>query len=54
MSRLMITDDGQLITDDWIEVQDGRYRYAAVADGENIIVRIVIHEYLAAEVHWSS
>jgi hypothetical protein len=51
MGRLMITEDGHLIADDWIEVQEGRYRYVAVAGG-GVLVRIVIEEYLAAEVCW--
>jgi hypothetical protein len=47
MSPLLITADGQLFT----EVQPERYRYAAIADG-GVLVRIVIDEYLAAEVWW--
>jgi hypothetical protein len=52
MSRLLITSEGQLFAEDWIEVQPERYRYAAVHDG-GIIVRLVIDEYLAAEVRWT-
>lgn len=51
MSRLMVTEDGSLLAEDWIEVQEGRYRYAAVHDG-GVLVRIVVGEYLAAEVRW--
>ena len=51
MSRLLVTPDGQLFTEDWVDVQPERYRYAAVADG-GVSVRIVIDEYLAAEVWW--
>ena len=36
----------------WIEVQPKRYRYFAVADGAQIMVRIVVGEYLACEVIW--
>jgi hypothetical protein len=35
----------------WVEVQAGRYRYLAFADG-GIIIRMVISEYLACEVVW--
>ena len=35
----------------WIEVQEGRYRYFAIAEGP-IMVRFVIGEYLACEVIW--
>lgn len=35
----------------WAIVQAGRYRFAAVADG-GILSRLVIGEYLAAEVRW--
>lgn len=37
---------------DWIEVQEGRYRYQATDSGDDIAIRIVIREYLACEVHW--
>jgi hypothetical protein len=53
MSRLLVTSNGQLFNDPWIEVQEGRYRYAAIADGR-VSVRIVIDEYLAAEVRWAA
>lgn len=36
----------------WIVVQPGRYRYAAVA-GNGVAVRMILSEYLACEVHWS-
>ncbi len=36
---------------DWIMVQPGRYRYATVEKNE-ILVRIVLSEYLACEVAW--
>jgi hypothetical protein len=52
MSRLLITSEGQLFTEDWIEVQPERYRYAAIPDG-GIFIRLVIDEYLAAEVRWT-
>jgi hypothetical protein len=35
----------------WLEVQEGRYRYQAWADG-TVGVRMVLSEYLAAEVVW--
>lgn len=52
MQRLLVADDGQPYSD-WIEVQDGRYRYSAVL-GNGIEVRIVIHEYLACFVRWAN
>ena len=36
---------------DWIPVQTERYRYL-VAVGAGVLVRIVISEYLAAEIRW--
>ncbi|RYD63058.1 MAG: hypothetical protein EOP84_33980 [Verrucomicrobiaceae bacterium] len=36
----------------WIVVQDGTYRYA-LEEGENLVVRSIIWEYLATEVRWS-
>jgi hypothetical protein len=35
----------------WVVLQHGRYRYAVVQPGE-IVVRIVLSEYLACEVVW--
>jgi hypothetical protein len=35
----------------WVEVQPDRYRYAVIY-GEPFVVRLVISEYLAAEVAW--
>ena len=36
---------------DWIEVQEGQYRYCAISEGPTM-VRFVIGEYLACEVIW--
>ena len=51
---LVVTDsNGQSIaTPGWIIVQPGQYRYLAIAD-ESVTIRIVIAEYLAAEVAWT-
>ena len=38
----------------WIVVQDGVYRYAVVDDGEGLLVKSVVREYLATEVWWSN
>lgn len=46
-------DKLQLIVNDWVEVQEGYYRYLAVDDVGGIIIRIVISEYLACEVGWN-
>jgi hypothetical protein len=51
MNRLLIMRDGQVFHDTWIEVQPDRYRYAVIADG-GVLVRLVIDEYLAAEIRW--
>lgn len=42
----------QLLINDWINVQDGRYRYLATHDTDGVKVKIVIAEYLACEVVW--
>ena len=41
-----------LVINDWIDVQEGRYRFLAM-DGDGIIIKIVISEYLACEVKWA-
>jgi len=43
-----------LLINDWVDVQNGCYRYLAIDDGEGIRIKIVIGEYLACEVTWAS
>ena len=40
-------------SESWQDVQDGVYRYAVSAVEGCVLVRTVIHEYLATEVTWS-
>ncbi len=49
MQRMLIAGDSAF--SDWIEVQEGQYRYIAVAGGP-VMVRIVVGEYLGCEVIW--
>lgn len=42
----------KMIINDWIDVQDDRYRYQAIDDMGQVIIRIVIAEYFACEVVW--
>lgn len=41
-----------LLINDWMDVQDDRYRYLAIETAEAIKIKIVIAEYLACEVIW--
>jgi hypothetical protein len=50
MQRLAASQGGAA---DWIVVQQGRYRYLAYA-GNDVVIRIVISEYLACEVIWAT
>jgi hypothetical protein len=43
---------GQDLAGPWIVVQDGVYRYAVPQSPDGLLVRIVIAEYLGAEVCW--
>jgi len=63
MQRLLVTqitrlsENGEqqnvgMIINDWIDVQDDRYRYLAIDDMGQIVIRIVVAEYLACEVAW--
>lgn len=63
MQRLLVTQvtlvssTGQpstlgLLVNDWVEVQDGRYRYLAAENAGEVRIRIVIGEYLACDVSW--
>lgn len=54
MSRAMLHHEVEReIASPWIVVQPGRYRYLASTPQEGIIVRLVLHEYLACEVLWT-
>lgn len=46
-------DKMHLMINDWVEVQEGNYRYLAIDDIHGIIIRIVIADYLACEVGWN-
>ncbi|MBZ9881962.1 hypothetical protein LB535_06315 [Mesorhizobium sp. CA10] len=48
MSRFLTGDD---LDDGWVIVQEGVYRYAVMQTG-GMVVRIVMREYLAAEIMW--
>jgi hypothetical protein len=43
-----------LLFNNWVDVQDGHYRYLAVDDVGGIVIRIMIAEYLACEVAWGA
>jgi hypothetical protein len=49
MMTRMLT--GQNLSDGWVVVQDGIYRYAVIQQ-DGLLVRSVIFEYLATEVYW--
>jgi len=42
-----------LLINDWVDVQEGRYRYLAIDDRGEVKIKIVIAEYLACEVTWT-
>jgi hypothetical protein len=41
-----------MLINDWVDVQDDRYRFLAIDDMGQIVIRIVIAEYFACEVAW--
>lgn len=41
-----------VVVNDWVDVQEGYYRYLAVDDIGGVVVRIIISEYFAYEVGW--
>ena len=41
-----------LVINDWVDVQDDRYRFHAIDENSEVIIKIVIAEYLACEVIW--
>lgn len=56
--EIMPTTEGgevrRLLVNDWVDVQEGRYRYLAIDDVHGVIIRIVISDYLACEVRWQN
>ncbi|MFH4966043.1 hypothetical protein V8G69_13660 [Gaetbulibacter sp. M235] len=59
VQRLLVVQlsmqDGENIPfaiNDWVDVQDDRYRYIAIHDMGKKIIRIVIDEFFACEVVW--
>jgi hypothetical protein len=49
MSRILTGDD---LRDGWVIVQEGVYRYAVSQSGA-MLVKMMLFEYLAAEVYWA-
>jgi hypothetical protein len=43
-----------MLYNDWIDVQDDQYRFIAIDDVSQIVIRIVIAEYFACEVAWNT
>jgi hypothetical protein len=41
-----------LLINDWVEVQEGRYRYHAIDYGDAVKIKLVISEYMACEIVW--
>ena len=65
MQRLLVTQltlnspTGELstlgvIVNDWVDVQDDRYRYLAVDDAGEVRIKIIIRQYLACEIVWEN
>lgn len=59
MQRFLVTtftqQDGNqnnFIINDWLDVQNNRYRYITIDDMGMIIVRIVIEEIWGCEIAW--
>jgi hypothetical protein len=55
MTRLSENGEQQnieMLISDWVDVQDDQYRFIAIDDIGQIVIRIVIAEYFACEVAW--
>jgi hypothetical protein len=51
MTRLI---SGQDLVGPWIVVQDRVYRYSVEHQGERVLVKTILYEYLATQVIWNS
>jgi hypothetical protein len=47
------TSTVNVLINDWVDVQEGRYRYLAIDDTGGVKIKIVIAEYLACDVYWA-
>ncbi|MDX1908276.1 MAG: hypothetical protein SF053_14665 [Bacteroidia bacterium] len=55
MTQLSETGEQQnigMLVNDWVDVQDDQYRFIAIDDMGQIVIRIVVAEYFACEVVW--
>ena len=48
-----ITKTEGMMINDWVDVQEGRYRYHATDYGDLVQIKLVIGEYLACLVEWN-
>jgi hypothetical protein len=53
IQRIMVFPQFRLLFLDWVDVQEGQYRYICYPQGSDFIVRIVIGEFIGFEVIWS-
>ncbi len=53
LQRIVVLDGEtpEVLDSDWIDVQEGQYRYIVIAE-DAVMVRIVVGDYLACEVIW--
>lgn len=42
----------RMVINDWVDVQEGSYRYLAIDDAGGVVIRIVVREFLACEAAW--
>lgn len=47
------TSNVNLLINDWVEIQEGRYRYHSADYGDEVTIKIVLSEYLACEATWA-
>jgi hypothetical protein len=63
MQRLLVTQltptsatgeisSAGVVVNDWVEVQEARYRYLATDLGDEVRIKIVIGDYLACDISW--
>ena len=53
--RSIETGDPLILTlpfNDWVDVQEGRYRYLTSVDANGVSVKFIIAEFLACEAYW--
>jgi hypothetical protein len=52
LQKIYVIPQFERLFADWIDVQEGQYRYICFPQGSDFIIRIVIGEFIGFEIIW--